>query len=134
MTTLDEHKKILQEYLNDINEKLHANLLVERQKIMGFTTSEASTNMFAIFLHKMKLISPGFNVNHRFFSSSRQAEEHFPFSFPQKDTLFTYLIKQEELRNKLCYGRDKGEDMVKAAVENLFSLKRIIEKELGEEL
>ena len=71
MTSLEEHKKIVRELFEDINEKIRAELLLDRQKIVGFAASEASCNLFAIFLHKNNLITPGFNVNHRFFSSEK---------------------------------------------------------------
>ena len=32
MTTIEEHSKILKEFVDDINEKINANLLYERQK------------------------------------------------------------------------------------------------------
>lgn len=134
MTTLEEHKKIVKELLDDINEKIRADLLVERQKIIGFTTSEASTNIFAIFLHKNNLISPGFNVNHRFFMSNRKAEEIFNFDFQKKKKILDLLIKQEDLRNKLCYGREKEKIVAESAIKNLFMLKGIIENLLGEKI
>ena len=106
MTTIDEHKKIVQEFVEDINEKIKAGLLTERQKIIGFSTSEAATNLFAIFLHSKSLIEPSFNLNHRFFASKRIAEKKFDFEIPNKQQLLDLLIKQESYRNQLCYGRD----------------------------
>lgn len=75
MTTIEEHKKIVKEFLDDINEKIRANLLVERQKIIGFTASETATNLFALLLHKKNLVEAGFNVNHRYFASERISRE-----------------------------------------------------------
>ena len=131
MTTIDEHKRIVKEFLDDINEKIKAGLLIERQKIIGFSGSEAATNLFALFLHKKNLIEPGFNVNHRFFASQRIAEKIFCFDFPLKEKIINLLVNQEMYRNKLCYGRAKDEGVVNSAIKNLFEIKKLLEE--GEE-
>ncbi|PIN90363.1 hypothetical protein COU57_03680 [Candidatus Pacearchaeota archaeon CG10_big_fil_rev_8_21_14_0_10_32_14] len=119
MTTIEEHTKIIKEYIDDINEKIKAGLLVERQEIIRFTFSEAATNLFALYLHKNKLVEPSFSVNHRFFASKRIAELKFNFDFPKKEKLFDLLINQEMFRNKLCYGRSKDEIIVLDDIKNL---------------
>jgi len=132
MTTIEEHEKIAKEFLDDINEKIKANLLLERQKIIGFTASEAVVNLFAILLHKKRLIEPSFSVNHRYFSSQRIAENRFNFDFPNKNKILNLLINQESYRNKLCYGKEKKVEIVNSAIKNLFELKDLIESELEE--
>jgi len=128
MTTIEEHRKIIKEFVDDINEKIKAGLLVERQKIIGFSSSEAATNMFAVYLHERKLVEPSFSVNHRFFASKRIAELKFNFDFPLKERLFELLVAQEMYRNKLCYGRSKDEKIVSDAIKNLFEIKKLIER------
>jgi hypothetical protein len=134
MTTYEEHKNIVKEFMSDINEKIRADLLSERQKIIGFAASEASVNMFALLLHKKNLISPGFNINHKFFSSIKRAESTFDFKIEDKEKILESLVKQEEFRDKLCYGKSKDKALVEKALENLFVLKKVIEKGLGEEI
>ncbi len=134
MATIEEHKSILKELLDDINEKIRADLLKERQKIIGFAASEASAHLFALLLHKNNLISPGYNVNHKFFSSAKKAENRFEFEFPQKDKILNLLVKQEDFRDKLCYGRDKDKTTVSSAITNLFELKQTIEEIIGDVL
>src|SRR3989344_2033241 len=125
MTTIDEHKKIVREFLEDINEKIKAGLLTERQKIIGFSASEAATNLFALLLHSKNLVEPSFSINHRFFSSEKIAEERFDFDIPLKEEIIKLLVQQENYRNKLCYGREKSGEIVNSAIKNLFELKRI---------
>jgi hypothetical protein len=132
MTTIEEHKKIAKEFLDDINEKIKANLLVERQKIIGFAASEAAVNLLAVFLHKKNLIEPGFNVNHRYFASLKMAENAFNLDFPSKNKILNRLVSQESYRNKLCYGKEKNAEIVNSAIKNLFELKDLIESELEE--
>ena len=131
MTTIEEHKKIVKEFLDDINEKIKANLLAERQKIIGFAASEASVNLLAILLHKKKLIEPSFNINHRYFASLKIAENIFDFDIPKKQKILNLLINQESYRNKLCYGKEKNAEIINSAIKNLFELKNLIEAELG---
>jgi len=133
MTTLEEHKKIIKEFLDDINEKIKANLLAERQKIIGFSSSEAAANLFALFLHSKRLVEPSYNLNHRFFASKKIAEKTFNFDFANKEILIELLVKQEEFRNKLCYGKDKKGEVVYDAVKNLFEIKKLIDDELEKE-
>ena len=133
MTTEDEHKTIQDELEEDINEKVNRGIIGKRQKLIGFSTSEASANLFARLLHKLKLISPGFNVNHRFFASMEKAKDKFDFDFQNNVEILGLLVKQEQYRDKLCYGKSKDESLVKEAIGNYFKLKELIEKELKEE-
>lgn len=130
MTTIDEHKETVKEYIDDINEKIRLNLLLDRQKIIGFASSEAATNLFSILLHSKNLIEPSFSINHRFFSSIKIAEKRFTFEFPQKNKILDLLVKQEEYRYKLCYGKKKNLELVNSAIKNLFELKELIDNEL----
>lgn len=134
MTSEEEHKKSIKDLLEDINEKVRSNLIVERQKLIGFSASEISCDLLALLLHKKNLISPGFNVNHRFFVSEKTARERFNFDFPQKEKLIPLLVKQEEFRTFLCYGREKGREIVEKAIENMSKIKEIVEKITGEDL
>ena len=120
MTTIEEHEEIAKEYLEDINEKIKANLLLERQKIIGFSASEAATNLFALFLHKKNLVEPSLSINHRFFASEKIAENKFNINIPNKQVLLKLLVKQEEYRNKLCYGKKKDIELVNSAIKNRY--------------
>src|SRR3989338_8806949 len=87
MTTEEEHKTIQDELEEDLNEKISRGIIGKRQKLIGFSTSEASANLFARLLHKLSLISPGFNVNHRFFASMEKAKDKFDFDFKNKEDI-----------------------------------------------
>lgn len=134
MTSIEEHKRGIQELLEDINEKLRSDLIVERQKLIGFSASEISCDLLALLLHEKNLISPGFNVNHRFFVSEKAARERFGFDFPQKERLMPLLVKQEEYRTLLCYGREKKRESVEKAIENVNKIREIVQRVTGEDL
>ena len=126
MPSIEEHEKTVKELIEDIEEKIRLGIVEKRQKIIGFSVSEASTNLFAIFLHKNKLINPGFNINHSFFVSKKRAEETFNFDFVNKEEILNLLFRIEELRNRLCYGREKEASEANEAVEKLFKLKKVL--------
>ena len=134
MTTVENHKDILSELLEDIEEKIRADLILQRQKILGFALSEASAHLLAILLLKKKLVSSGFSINHRFFSSDQRAKERFAFDFPNKGAIIKHMVIQETYRDRLCYGKHKNRNEVEGAIKNLFSLKKAVESVLGEEV
>lgn len=134
MTSVEEHKKSIQELVKDIHEKIRGNLLVERQKLIGFSASEASCDLLALLLHKKNIISPGFNVNHRFFRSEKSAHERLDFDFPEKEKFLKLLVRQEYFREQLCYGRAKEKSTVEEAIRNMFFLKELVENILKEEI
>ncbi len=134
MVSIEEHKLIAKVFLKDIEEKVKNDIVVERQKLIGFSASEAACNLFAIFLHKNNLITPGFNINHRFFASEKLAKSHFPFDFEHKTELLSLLTIQEDFRSKLCYGKMKEAGVVESTIQNLNKTKKLIESILEEEL
>ena len=128
MPSIEEHEKTVKELLADIEEKIRLSLVAQRQKIIGFSVSECSANLFAIFLHNNKLITPGFHVNHRLFASERIANESFTSEFENKKEVISILVKIEELRNRLCYGREKEAQEANEAIQILYKLKSLLEK------
>lgn len=128
MPSIEEHEKTARELLDDIEEKIRLGVVAKRQRIIGFAVSEASTNLFAIYLHKQKLIEPGFNINHSFFASQKRAELTFPYQFRHKKEILELLVKLEELRNRLCYGREKDAKEAQEAIGLLFKLKNFLEE------
>lgn len=134
MTLIEVHKENAKNLIEDVEEKLRAEIAVKRQKLIGFACSEASCELLAILLHKKKIIDPGFNINHRFFASAKIAERTFGFDFPSKSNLISLLVRQDEYRNLLCYGKPKERSIVNKCTKNLFEIKKIIEKEIGEKI
>ena len=132
MVLVEEHIKNAKELLKDIDEKVRSDLISERQKLIGFAASEISCDLFAILLHKKNLVTPGFNVNHRFFASEKSARERFAYDFPNKSELLPLLIRQENYRNLLCYGKSKDRKIVEDAIKNMQKIKSIIESETGD--
>ncbi len=129
MPGIEEHEKTAKELLEDIEEKIRLNLVAKRQKIIGFAVSEAAANLFALYLHKHNLISPGFNINHSFFVSQKRAENTFTADFQNKSEILSLLVKIEELRNRLCYGREKDAKEANEAISLLYKVKKLLEEQ-----
>ncbi len=127
MVSVKEHRRSLNEFLKDIEEKARNDLVIERQRIIGFCASEASCDLLALFLHTKGLITPGFNINHRFFSSEKTAREKFDYDFPMKGEVLSLMAKQEHYRTILCYGKSKEREVVEEAIKNLYELKKLVE-------
>ena len=128
MTSIEEHEGKVKRLQEDINEKRNKGLLLERQEIIGFVASELSTNLFAILMHKKHLIDRGFIINHRFFVSEKRANSVFNFDFKNKQEIIRLMVKQDEFRSKLCYGKSEEIDIVENALHNLKLLKQKIEE------
>lgn len=128
MPSIEEHEKTAKELIEDIEEKVRLNLVAKRQKIIGFAVSEAASNLFAAFLHKKDFIGQGFNLNHLFFASAQRAERTFPTQFSDKKEILAILVRIEELRNRLCYGREKEASEAQEAISLLFKLKAMLEE------
>lgn len=128
MTTIEEHKKTVEAFEKEIKQKISQDQLIEQQKIIGFATSEGSTNSVAILLHKKGLIPVGFNINHLWFLSEKTAQQHLPFDFPEKKEFIKKLTRQEELRIRLCYGKEKPLKDIEESIKIFFDVKRKVEE------
>ena len=132
MTSPEEHKKNFEQFMDDINEKIRADLLLKRQKIIAFNASEASTNLLEYFLHKKNLIQSGVHINHNYFVSEKRANRFLDFEFPDKKEIINLMVIQEDFRNLLGYGKEKDKQKVEQAISNLNKIKEFIKDKLGE--
>lgn len=132
MASIEEHKKAIAAFEKEIKQKIMQNELIEQQKIIGFATSEGSANCMALLLRKKELVPSGFEINHRWFASERIAQQHLPFDFPAKSDLLSNLVRQEALRTKLCYGKEKPLREVQEAIKLFFDLKQKVEEAVNE--
>ena len=126
---LEAHWKNLRESLEVIEESIEKGL-VERQRNIGFNCSAASADMLEILLHKKSLIDPGFIIKHDWFNSKRKINEKLLFSFANKDKIIDLMLKIEEKRNILCYGKPQKEEYILELLKNFNLLKQTF-KEAG---
>ena len=125
---IPDHKERLRESLSLIEESIEKGL-VERQRTIGFNASAAVTDMLGILLHKNSLIDPGIIVKHEWLKSEKSMENKFPFDFPRKEEIFALILKIEEKRNILCYGKPQKEELILEMLNNFNKVKGIFKGE-----
>ncbi len=127
---IEIHMKNLKESLEILEEYIQKNLLVERQRTIGFHASAASVDMLEILLHKKNIIEPGMQIKHDWFTSRRKTEEKIRFDFQKKSKIISLIMSIEEKRNLLCYGKPQPEKTIEDVISKFQELKEIFE-ELG---
>jgi hypothetical protein len=99
---------------------------------VGFHASAGSVELLSTILHRLQLVSPGFQVNHTWFRSRHVMEAKFNFDFPKKAEILDIMEEIEELRNPLCYGvQEPGKVMLIA--ERFHKLRGIVEGVTGDQ-
>ena len=126
---IEDHMKNFRESTELIEQSIEKGL-AERQRTIGFNASAAATDMLEIFLHKNNLIDPGFIIKHEWFNSKNKIAEKFPFDFAAKEEIFALIVKIEEKRNTLCYGKPQKIEVIQEVVDN-FNRLRTKFKEAG---
>jgi len=125
----EDHLANLKESLDVIEESVEKGL-VERQRTIGFSISTASVDLLEMLLHKHNLIDPGFILKHNWFNSENKIKEKLPFEFPAKTPILSLMLKLEEKRTLLCYGKPKKIELVQEALNEFNHLKKLF-KEAG---
>ncbi len=126
---IEDHLKRLKESLSVIEESIEKGI-VERQRNIGFNASAGALDILEILLHKNHLIDPGFILKHQWFRSKNKLSEKLPFDFPKKKEILELIIKIEEKRDALCYGKPQPAEIVAEVIEELSKLKKEV-KEAG---
>ena len=126
---IEEHIKGIKESVRLLEYSIEKGL-VDNQRTIGFNTSAAAVDMLEILLHKKSLIDPGFIVKHDWFLSKNKVQEKIVFDFPKKKEIIEIIMKIEEKRNILCYGKRQPENIIRESIEHFNKLK-VIFKEAG---
>ncbi|MDO8460717.1 MAG: hypothetical protein Q7S74_06420 [Nanoarchaeota archaeon] len=126
---IEAHLKNLKESLEVIEESIEKGL-IERQRTIGFHTSTAAAEMLEILLHKLNLLDTSIIIKHEWLKSKNTIEEKLPFDFPKKKDVLDLILKIEEKRNALCYGKPQEKDVIQEIINDFNKLKKIF-KEAG---
>ncbi|MEK6848732.1 MAG: hypothetical protein AABX65_03820 [Nanoarchaeota archaeon] len=120
---IEDHLKRLKESLSVIEESIEKGI-VERQRNIGFNASAGAMDILEILLHKNHLVDPGFILKHQWFRSKNKLSEKLPFDFPKKKEILELIVKIEEKRDVLCYGKPQPAEIVAEVIEVLSKLKK----------
>jgi hypothetical protein len=130
MTSLDEHKKKIQEHLKEINESIEEG--IENKPVsIGFHTSACALQFLEIYLHILNKISIGKIIKHDWFKKPQESqkkdaliERKLSIDFPKKEEIYSLIYDLEEERNTLVYGKS-SEKQIKKVLDSFLKLKEI---------
>ena len=118
--SLEEHKKIIFKWALEVQG------LEKSQRTIGLHTSRAALDLFAIFLHKKKIIDEGFQLNHRWFKSQK-VSSMLP-EFENKEKIIISLVELENLCEKLSYGAEKPVANAERAIKLFLEIEELVKK------
>ena len=127
---IEEHEKAYEEHKRNI-ERFIEEGIEENQRNVAFNISQASVELFSIFLHKLHLIQgSGAQLDHRIFKSTNLISRKIPADFPSKKKILELMKKIEEDRIALCYGSRKPKERIEKVILAFNELRNIINKEI----
>ncbi|MFQ6137249.1 MAG: hypothetical protein ACE5PM_08725 [Candidatus Hydrothermarchaeales archaeon] len=94
------------------------------QRTIGLNVSRGIVELLSYFLHEKKLVDEGFQLNHRWFKSSKVSEK-LP-DFGNKNAIVEKMMELENLSEKLIYGAPKTLEKIKRALELFRDLEETI--------
>ncbi len=120
---IEDHLKAYSEHRDTIDWAINRDI-VKSQRIIGTHTSRAIVELLSAFLHKLNVVELGFQINHRWFKSTKISQK-FP-DFPEKDKIMEKMIKLELESENLTYGSQKSEDEIKSVLLLFNEIEKII--------
>ena len=96
--------------------------LEKSQKILGLHASRGIVELLSLFLHKKKLVSEGFQLNHHWFKSEKVFSK-LP-DFENKKEIIGKMVKLENLCEILSYAKKRPIN----EIENIISLFKELEE------
>ncbi|MBS3099994.1 hypothetical protein J4463_02145 [Candidatus Pacearchaeota archaeon] len=130
MTSIDEHKKKIQEHLSEIKNAIEEG--IEKKPItIGFNCSACAIQLLELYLHITNKISIGKIIKHDWFKKPHPeqkipslTERKLPIDFPRKQEIYELIYTLEEERNILVYGKS-DEKQIKKVLEIFLKIKNI---------
>lgn len=124
MSSIAEHKKRIQEHLEELQDAVNIGL-EKRPVTVGLHASACALEMLEMYLHLAGLISTGKKVSHMWFKRPQEGQKIEPLierkllvSFPDKEKAYALIYDIEDSRDNLVYSKPrKGEaELVLAAM------------------
>ena len=129
---IEEHEKAYREHLDNLNDNIEEGI-VENQRNIGYNISQGSVELFAIYLHKLRLLQDsGDQFDHRVFKNKFLIEKKIPPKFKDKDKILEIMKFIELERNSICYGTRKPKERIEKAIKRFQQLRKLINKNLKE--
>ncbi|MBS3155454.1 hypothetical protein J4404_03065 [Candidatus Woesearchaeota archaeon] len=130
MISIEEHKKKINEHLEEINNAIEEG--IEKKPVtIGFNCSACALQFLELYLHLINKIPIGKVIKHDWFKKPKQEqkkepliERKMPVIFPRKDEIYSLIYILEEERNSLVYGKP-SEKQIKSVLRNFLKIKEI---------
>ncbi len=122
---IEEHQKAFDEHERNIRRCIDEGI-VENQRNVSYNISQASIEIFSMYLLKLKLVPISINYDHRIFKNNAELEKKIPFDFPEKSRLLSLMRIIEERRMLLCYGKRKALKDVEEMIDCYNKLKALL--------
>ncbi len=130
---IEEHEKSYKEHINNLNRLIEEGI-EENQRNIGYNLSQGSVELFAIYLHKLKIVQgSGDMFDHRIFKNNLLIEKKIPFGFKDRDIILRLMRNIELDRNVICYGKGKPINKIKNMIATFNELRKLINLNLKNE-
>ena len=88
---IEAHEEAYKEHIENLKRAIEEGV-EENQRNIGFNISQGSVELFAIYLHKLNLLSgSGDQFDHRVFKSKNLIEQKIPPEFPEKEKILRLM-------------------------------------------
>ena len=129
---VEEHEMAYMEHLEHIKNAIEEGI-EKNQRNIGYNISQGSLELFAIYLHKLRLIQgSGDQFDHRVFKSKNLLAKKVPADFPSRNEILEIMKLIEYERNALCYGARKLKVRIEKVIMCFNELRKVINKNLNE--
>ena len=130
MTSIDEHKKKIEEHLGEIDDAINEGM--EKKPVtIGFHCSACSIQLLELYLHVINKLSIGKVIKHSWFKRPKIEQKKevligrkLSLDFPRKAEIYELIYSLEEKRNSLMYGKPEQEQ-IKKVIHTFLKLKEI---------
>lgn len=130
---IEEHEKAYEEHIRNINRAIEEGI-EENQRNLGYNISQASVELFSIYLHKLNLIqSSGDQFDHRVFKNAELTKKKIPPKFNEREKIIKLMREIELERNVICYGKRKPKERIEKMIRYFNELRGIINSQLKEQ-
>lgn len=109
LAAFEEHKRSLFEWA------LRVLGLERAQRVVGLHASRGAVELLSAHLHRTGRISPGTQLNHRWFKS-RSVLERLP-AFPGREAVVELMVELENRSEDLSYGAPKTREEIERVLE-----------------
>ena len=123
---IEEHEKAYKEHLENLNKAIEEGIK-ENQRNIGYNLSQGSVELFAIYLHKLRVLqNSGDQFDHRTFKNKFKITKKIPAEFPCRKKILDLMKEIELERNVICYGTRKPEKKIEEVIKKFQRLRKLI--------